>query len=235
MIRGTISASTGRYAISWPIAAAVQPPPPARHPHLSQTTPGGESPPRPGRPPERGRTLAGFVRKPVLVLASVAIGGAHRHGASRNRGCHVGPASGRRATICAAGTLDRRGRSGPPARPPSSARPSRSARPGTSPADTSTVPVVVSKQRSITGFVSGGERMHRHRDGSDIGRGHGNGNRRGHGHRNGHGEGNGNGHENGHGQGKAGTATATATGTGTGTGTRRSSAFQVSRLAEVPA
>jgi hypothetical protein len=72
---------------------------------------------------------------------------------------------------------------------------------GTGPVDTGTAPVVVSDHRTITGSVSGQERIHRHYDGSDAGRGHGNGNRRGRGRGNGHGEGNDNGHGNGRGQG----------------------------------
>ena len=60
-LRDDFSADAGRTPYPLAVAAAVPPPPPAMAPALSQMTPGGKSPPRPGPPPGRGRTLAGFV------------------------------------------------------------------------------------------------------------------------------------------------------------------------------
>jgi hypothetical protein len=65
-----------------------------------------------------------------------------------------------------------------------------------------TVPVVVSNHRTITGSVSGWERIHRHSSDTDFGQRHGNGNRRGHHHGNGHRQGHGNGNGNGSGKGQ---------------------------------
>ena len=229
MICGTISAPARAVRlIRWPLRQQFSRRHRRWHRQLSQMTPGGKSLPRPG--PSAWTGARRLCRRPVMVLASVVIAGligmvlAVTVGVASVQHLAGAPASARPGHSIS-GTV-----AGPPARRPSSASPSHSARPGTSPGDTGTVRVVVSNHRSTAGFVSGRERIHRHRHGSDTGQGHGNGNRRGHG--NGHGEGNGNGHGNGHGQGN-GTATATGTATARATGTRRSSAFQVSRLAEM--
>ena len=196
-LRGDFSVDAGGTPDLLAVAAAVQPPPPA--PVADDVR---WQVPAASRPASRAWTGARRLRRrPVLVLASVAIAGligmvlAVTVGVASVQHLADAPASARPGHSIS-GTV-----AGPPARHPSSASPSRSARPGTSPGDTGTVPVVVSNQRSIIGFASGRERIHRHRDGSETGQGHGNGNRRGRGHRNGHGEGNGNGRENGHGQG----------------------------------
>ena len=233
-LRDDFSVDAGRTPYPLAVAAAVQPPPPAMAPAPAADDARWQVPAA-SRPASRARTDARRLRRrPVLVLASVAIAGligmvlAVTVGVASVQHLAGAPPSARPGHSTS-GTV-----AGPPARQPSSASPSRSARPGTSPGDTGTAPVVVSDHRTITGSVSGRERIRRHRDGSDTGQGHGNGNRRGHGHGNGHGEGNGNGHGNGHGQARAtgtgtatGTATATGTVTATGTGTRRSSAFQI--------
>jgi eukaryotic-like serine/threonine-protein kinase len=183
------------------VAAAVQPPPPAMGPAPVADDARWQIPAA-SRPASRAWTGARRLRRrPVVVLASVAIAGligmvlAVTVGVAWVQHLSDAPASARPGHSTS-GTV-----AGPPARQPPSASPSRSARPGTSPGDTGTVPVVVSDHRSITGSVSGRERIRRHRDGSETGQGHSNGNRRGRGHGNGHGEGNGNGHGNGHSQG----------------------------------
>ena len=183
------------------IAVAVQPSPPAMVPaavadHARWQIPAGSRP--------ASRAWAGarrLRRRPVLVLASVAIAGligmvlAVAVGVASVQHLPGAPVSARPGHSIS-GTV-----AGPPARLPSSASPSRGARPGTSRGDTGTVPVVVSNRRAITGPVSGRDRIHRRNDGTDTGRGHGNGNRRGHHHGNGHRQGNGNGNGNGNGQG----------------------------------
>jgi serine/threonine-protein kinase len=183
------------------VAAAVQPPPPPMAP-APVVDDARRQVPAASRPASRAWTDARRLRRrPVLVLAAVAIAGligmvlAVTVGLASVQHLADAPAFARpghsiRGTVA-----------GPPARQPSSASPGRSARPGTSPGDTGTVPVVVRNHLTIAGSVSGRERIHRHRDGSDTGHGHGNGNRRGHSRGNGHGEGNGDGHGNGHSQG----------------------------------
>jgi hypothetical protein len=181
-------------------AAAVQPPPPAMGPAAVADDARSQIPAA-SRPASRAWMGARRLRRrPVLVLASVAIAGligmvlAVTVGVASVQHLAGAPPSARPGhSISGTGA-------GPPARQSPSASPSRSAHPGTSPSDTGTVPVVVSNHRTITGSVSGRERIH-HRDGTDTGQGHGNGNRRGQGHGAGHGEGNGNGHGNGHRQG----------------------------------
>ena len=180
-------------------AAAVRPPPPAMAP--APVADGARwQVPAATRSASRARTDARRLRsRPVLVLVSVAIAGLIGMVLAVTVGVtsvqHLADA----LPSARPGHSTSGAAAGPPVRPPSSARPSRSSRPATSPGDASTVPVAVSRHRTITGSVSGRERIRRHRDGSDTGQGHGNGNRRSHG--NGHGEGNGNGHGNGHGQG----------------------------------
>jgi serine/threonine-protein kinase len=198
-LRDDFSVDAGRTPYPLAVAAAVQPSPPAMAPVADDAR--WQVPAAP-RPASRARTDARRLRhKPVLVLASVAIAGligmvlAVTVGVASVQHLSDAPASARPGHSTS-GTV-----AGPPARQPSSARPGRSARPGASPGDTRTVPVVASDHRTITGSVSGRERIHRHRDGSDTGQGHDNGNRHGHGHGHGHGEGNGNGYGNGHGQG----------------------------------
>ena len=185
------------------IAAAVQPPPPALAPagvaddarrHIRAAS----------RPASRAWTGARRLRRrPVLVLASVAIAGligmvlAVTVGLASVQRLPGGPVSARPGHSIS-GTV-----AGPPARRPPAGSPSRGARPGTSRGDTGTVRVVVSNHRSITGPVSRREKIHRHSHGTDTSHGHGNGNRRGHHHGNDHRQvnGNGNGHGNGKGRG----------------------------------
>ena len=197
--RDDVSAGAGH--TSHPLAAAAAvPPPPAMAPAAVADDAWWQVPAA-ARPASRARTDARRLRRtPVLVLASVAIAGligtlAVTTGPAPVQHLPGAPPSARPGHP-ASGTV-----AGPPARQPSSASPSRSARPGTSPGDTGTVPVVVSNHRTITGSVSGRERIRRHRDGSDAGQGHGNGNRRGHGHGHGNSRGRGHGHGNGHGEG----------------------------------
>ena len=198
-LRDDFSVDAGRTPYPLAVAAAVQPPPPAMAPAPVADDARWQVPAA-SRPAPRARTDARRLRRrPVLVLASVAIAAligmvlAVTVGVASVQHLADGPASARPGHSTS-GTV-----AGPPARQPSSANPSRSAR--YSPGDTGTAPVVVSDHRTITGSVSGRERIYRHRDGSDTGQGHGSGNRRGRGHGNGHGEGNDNGHGNGHGQG----------------------------------
>jgi serine/threonine-protein kinase len=200
-LRDDLSVDAGRAPYPLAVAAAVQPPPPAMAP-APVVDDARWQVPAASRPASRAWTDARRLRRrPVLVLASVAIAGligmllAVAVGVASVQHLADAPASARPGHSIS-GTV-----AGPPARQPSSASPARSARPGTSPGDTGTVPVVVRNHLTIAGSVSGRERIHRHRDGGDIGHGHGNGNRRGHGRGNGHGEGNGNGHGNGHSQG----------------------------------
>jgi serine/threonine-protein kinase len=188
------------------IAAAVQPSPPAMAPaavadDARWQIPAGSRP--------ASRAWMGTRRprrRPVLVLVSVAIAGligvvlAVAVGVASVQHLPGGPVSARPGHSIS-GTV-----AGPPVRQPSSASPSRGARPGTSRGDTGTVPVVVSHHQTITGSVSGRERIHGRNDGTGTGQGHGNGNRRGHhgnGHRHGNGNGNGHGNRNGQGNGNA--------------------------------
>ena len=211
-LRDDVSVGAGRTPGPLAAAAAVPPPPPAMAP-AAVADDARRQVPAASRPASRAWTDARRLRRrPVLVLACVAIAGligmvlAVTVGVAPVR--HVaGALPSARPGHTASGTV-----AGPPARQPSSASPSRGARPGASRGATGTVPVVVSNHRTITGSVSGRERIRRHRDGSDTYHGRG----RSHGHWDGHGHRNGNGHGN-------GTATATET------GTRRSSAFQVSQ------
>jgi eukaryotic-like serine/threonine-protein kinase len=200
-LRNDSSLDAGPTPYPLAIAAAVQPPPPAMAPaavpdDARWRIPAGS------RPASRAGARR-LRRRPVLVLASVAIAGligmvlAVAVGVASVQHLPGGPVSARPGHSIS-GTV-----AGPPARQPSSASPSRGARPGTSRGDTGTVPVVVSNHRTITGSVSGRERIHRHSYDTDTGQGHGNGNNHGHHHGNGHrqGNGNGNGHGNGKGQG----------------------------------
>ena len=181
--------SVGADRAPYPLAAAAAVPaiaPAAAADDVRRQVPAGP------RPAARVRTDARRLRRrPVLILASVAIAGligmvvAVTVGVASVRQL-AGPAAAARPGHSASGTV-----AGPPAHRPSSARPGSSTRPGSSPRDTSTVPVVVSYHRTITGTASGRERIHRHRGGRDTGHGHGNGNGQGNG--NGHGNGNGNG------------------------------------------
>ena len=257
-LRDDLSAGAGRTPYPLAAAAAAPPQPPAMAPAAVADGARRQVPAAP-RAVSRAQSDARRRRRgPVLVLASVAIAGligmvlAITVGVVSVRHLAGAPPSARPGHS-ASGTV-----AGPPARQPSSASPSHSASPRHSRGDAGTAPVVVSDQRTVTGSVSGRERIRRHRDGGDAGhsQGHGHGNRNGHsqGHRNGNGHSqghrNGNGHSqghrngNGHSQGhRNGTATARATGTGTArarararatdritaTGTRRSSAFQASR------
>ena len=190
-LREDLSVGAGRAPYPLAAAAAV----PAMAP-VAATDDARRQVPAGPRPAARVRTDARRLRRrPVLILASVAIAGligmvvAVTVGVASVRNLAGAPAAARPGHS-ASGTV-----AGPPARRPSSARPSSSSRPASSPRDTSTVPVVVSDHRTITGTASGRERIHRHRDGRDIGHGHGNGDGRGNG--DGHGNGRGGGGRNG--------------------------------------
>ncbi len=204
-LRDDFSAGAGPTPHPLAATAAVPPAPPAMASAAVEDNARRQVPAAP-RPGSRARTDARrFRRRPVLVLASVAIAGlvgmllAVTMGLASVQHLAGAPPSARPGHSTS-GTV-----AGPPARQPSSADPSRSARPGTSPGDTGTVPVVVSNHRTITGSVSGRERIRRHRDGSDAdhSHGHGNGHGHGHGHRNGHGHGNGQGNGQGNENGNA--------------------------------
>jgi serine/threonine-protein kinase len=189
--RENLSVGAGRAPYPLAVAAAV----PAMAPAAAADDARRQVPAGP-RPAARVRTDARRRRRrPVLILASVAIAGligmvvAVTVGVASVRQLAGAPAVARPGHS-ASGTV-----AGPPARRPSSARSGSSTRPRSSPRDTGTVPVVVSDHRTITGTASGRERIHRHRDGLDTGHGNGNGNG------NGHGNGNGNGHGNGRGDG----------------------------------
>ena len=192
-------ADAGRTPYPLAVAAAVPPRPPAM---ASAAIAGGARSQVPAA--SRARTDARRLRRrPVLVLASVAIAGLIGMVLAVTVGVasvqHLaGTAPSARPGHSDSGTI-----AGPPARPPSSVSPSRGARPGTSPGDTGTAPVVVSNHRTITGSMSGRERTRRHQDGSDAGHGHshGQGNGHGNGQGNGNGHGQGDGQGNGHGQG----------------------------------
>jgi eukaryotic-like serine/threonine-protein kinase len=194
----SLNADPASYPLA--IAVAVQPSPPAMAPaavadDARWQIPAGSRP--------ASRVWAGarrIRRRPVLVLASVAIAGligmvlAVTVGFASVEHLPGTPVSARPGHSIS-GTV-----AGPPARQPSSASPSRGARPGASRGDMDTVPVVVSNRRAITGSVSGRDRIHRRNDGADTG--HGNGNRHGHHHGNGHRQGNGNGNGQGNGDGQ---------------------------------
>jgi serine/threonine-protein kinase len=205
-LRDDFSVDAGRAPYPLAVAAAVQPSPPAMAAARVADDDRWQAPAA-SRPASRARTDARRLRRrPILVLASVVIAGligmvlAVTVGVASVQHLADAPSSVRPGHSIS-GTV-----AGPPVRQPSSASPSRSPHPGTNPGDTGTVPVAVSNHRTISGSVSGRERIHRHRDGSHTGQGHGNENRHGHGHGNGHGEGNGNGHGqgtgNGHGNGQ---------------------------------
>ena len=206
--RDDCGVDAGRTPYPLAVAAAVQPPPPAMAP-APVADDARRQVPAASRPASRAWTDARRLRRrPVLVLISVTIAGligmvlAVTVGVVSVNHLTAAPPSARPGHSTG-GTV-----AGSPARQPSSASPSRSARRGSSPVDTGTVPVAVSKQRTVTGR----ERTHRHRDGGDTGQGRGNGNRhgrgegngngQGNGHRNGHGHGNGNGQGNGNGHGQ---------------------------------
>lgn len=220
-LREDFIADAGRMPSPLAAAAAV-PPPPAMAPAAVAGDARWQVPAA-SRPAPAWADARRLRRGPVPVLASVAIAAligmvlavtvgvaSVQHLAGAPPSAPPGhPASGSVA--------------GAPARQPSSATPSRSARPGARPGDTGTVPVVVSNRRTITGSVSGRERIRRHRDGSDAGHsrnqrygngnnhgrglrnGHGRGHKDGRGERNGlgHGHGEGNGNGRGHGNGNA--------------------------------
>lgn len=196
-LRDDSSIGAGRTPYPRAVAAAAQPLPSA----LASAA-GADDAPRPAPaspwPASRARTHARRPgRRPVLVLASVAMAGligmvlAVTVGVTPVQHLAGAPPSARPGHP-ASGTI-----AGPPPRQAPSASPSRSARPGA----TGTAPVAVSNHRTNTGPVNSRDRIRPHRDGSDTGLGHGHGNRHGRGHGNGHGQGNGNGHGNGQGNG----------------------------------
>jgi eukaryotic-like serine/threonine-protein kinase len=200
-LRDDFNVDAGRKPYPLAVAAAIQPPPPAMAPAAAADDARWQVPAA-SQPASRASTDARRLRRrPVLVLASVAIAGligmvlAVTVGVASVQHLPGAPPSARPGHSISGTVAD------PPARQPSSGRPSRSARTGTGPGDTGTAPVVVSNHRTTTGSVSGRERIHRHRDGSDAGRGHGHGHRRGHEHRKGHGDANGQGNGHGNGQG----------------------------------
>jgi hypothetical protein len=191
----------GRAPYPLAVAAVAQPPPPAAAPAAAADDAQRQAPASPwpaSRAPAHDRRR---IRRPVLVLASVAMAGligmmlAVTVGVALVRHLAGAPSSAQPGHA-ASGTI-----AGPPARRPPSASPSRSARPGTSPGATGTVPVAVSNHRANTGPVTSREKIHRHRDGNDTGRGHGHGNGQGNGNGDGNGGGHGNGNGNGHGNG----------------------------------
>jgi hypothetical protein len=156
------------------------------------------------RPASRARIGARrHRRRPVLVLASVAIAGLigtalaiTTGGASVQHPAGALPSA--RPGHSASGAV-----AAPPVLRPVSGGPSRKAGRGTNHADTVAVQMLAPDRRSVTGSGRGRERGHgkirRHRDGGDVGYGQGYGN--GHNHGNDHGNGNGNGHGSGQGQG----------------------------------
>ena len=159
-------------------------------------------------PASRARTGARrHRRRPVLVLASVAMAGligmalAITTGAAsvRHPASALPPA---RPGHSASGTV-----AAPPAFRPVSASPGRKAGRGTNLGDTVAVQVLVPDRRTVTGSGRGHERSHekirRHRHGSDAGHGQGNGNGHDHGNGRGQGNGNGNGQDQGNGNGNA--------------------------------
>ena len=113
-LRGDFSVDAGGTPDLLAVAAAVQPPPPA--PVADDVRWQVPAASRPRLPSVDGRSPASSQASPGPCLRGDCR--AHRHGASRYRGYRVGPASGRRASICAAGTLDQRDRSGPARSPP---------------------------------------------------------------------------------------------------------------------
>ena len=206
-LRNDLSAGAGR--TPYPLAAAASvPPPPAMAPAAAADGARWQVSAAP-RAASRAQADARRLRRgPVPVLAFVAIAGligmvlAVTVGVASVHHLAGAPPSARPGHS-ASGTV-----AGPVARQPSSASPSRSTRLGPSRGDAGTAPVVVSDHRTVTGPVSGRERIRRHRDGGDAGHsqghGHENGNRNGHsqGHRNGNGHSQGQGNGNGQGQGQ---------------------------------
>jgi serine/threonine-protein kinase len=201
-LRDDFSADAGRTPCPLAAAATVPPPPPA----IASAAVADDAwwPfPTASRPASRARVGAGRLRRrPVLVLACVAIAGligmvlTVTVGVASVQHLAGAPPSGRPG-YSISGTV-----TGPPARQPSSASPSRGARTGTSLGDTGTVRVVVRNHRTVAGSASGRARIRRHRDGSDVSHdsGRGRGNRHGNGQGHGHGNGNGNGHGHGNAQ-----------------------------------
>ena len=180
-LRDDVSACAAHSSHPLAAAAAVPPPPPAMASAAVADSARWQVPAAP-RPASRAWTDARRLRRrPVLVLACVAIAGligmvlAVTVGVAPVRHLAGAPPSAQPGHP-ASGTV-----AGPPARQPSSASPSRGGRPATSPSDTRTVPVVVSNHRTITGSTRRRERIRRHRNGSDTyhsrGRSHGHGER----------------------------------------------------------
>ena len=100
------------------LAAAVAVPP--RAPLIAPAAVAGDA--RWQVPAARARVACADRRSPASSQASPGPClrgdcGAHRYGAGRYRGCRVGRACGRSATICAAGASGRRDRSGPACSP----------------------------------------------------------------------------------------------------------------------
>ena len=191
-LRDDVSADAGRMPSPLAAAAAVQPPP-AMAPAAVAVEARWQVPAA-SRPASPAWTDARQHRRgPVPVRACVAMAAligmvlAVTVGVASVRHLAGAPPSARPGYPAGGSVV------GSPARQPSSATPRRSARPGISPGDTGTVPVVVSDHRTITGSVSGREKVRRHRDGSDAG--HNRGQRygdeynHGRGPRNGHGRG----------------------------------------------
>ena len=112
-LRDDVSADAGRTPYPLAAAAAVPPPPPAMAPAAVADDAWWQVPAasRPALPGADGRSPASPHASPGPCLRGDCR--AHRHGAGRYRGSRVGPASARRAAICAAGTPGQRDRSGP--------------------------------------------------------------------------------------------------------------------------
>ena len=171
----------------YPLAAPAAVPPPA--PAIASAAFAADTRwrlPAASLPASRLRTAAPrHRRRPVLVLASVAIAGLIGTALAITTGAASvqhppGALPPARPGHSTSGTV-----AAPPARQPSSANPSRTADRGTDHGDRITVRMVVPEHRTVTGSGSGHERSHekirRHRDGSDADHGQGSGNGNGQG------------------------------------------------------
>jgi len=211
-----VGAGRTRYPLA--AAAAAQPPAPVIAPaafaaDARRRVPAGSMPGSRARTGGRRHR-----RRPVLVLASVAIAGLIGTALAVTTG--ASPVQHPLSALPSAPPEHQA--SGPaaarPALQPNSARSGRKAGSGTNRGDTVAVQVFVPDRRTVTGFGRGHdpshEKIRQHRDGSDGDYGQGNenghqhgndqgqGNGNGYGQGQGHGNGNGNGHGNGNGNGQ---------------------------------
>jgi eukaryotic-like serine/threonine-protein kinase len=199
-LRAGFGVGAGRTRYPLPAPAVVPPPAPATARAVVAVNARWQVPAA-ARPASPARTDARRLRRrPVLVLASIAIAGLIGMVLAVTVGAAMiqHPAG---ALPSAPSGHSPSGTAAAPARQPPSASPTHRAHPRTSPGDTGTIQMVASNHRAVTGSASGREesRCHRHGSGTQHRRGNGHDNKHGHGNQHGHGNGNGNGQDNGNG------------------------------------